>query len=334
MRSKEVHLLERPQGLPVPAQFGIVETVVAEPAAGELLVENIYMSVDPAMRPRLAGQTPLNEAMAGGAIGRVLKSRHAGFKEGEHVQSMQGFRQYFVSDGKGLSKLDADGLPLAAYMSVLGLTGLTAYGGLLVTAALKEGENVFVSAAAGAVGSVAAQIAKIKGCYVIGSAGSDDKCRWLKEDLRLDAVINYKKETLRTALKSAAPRGIDVYFDNVGGEHLNAALPRMNAHGRIAVCGMISAYNNFGAISEPVTTLSNMIYNRLTMKGFVVFDFEPLQARFLADMKRWLKDGRIQYRTTVLQGIEQAPAALIGLFNGANTGKMLVQVAKDLEEPV
>jgi len=329
MRSKEVHLLERPQGLPTLAQFKIVETDVPDPAAGELLVENIYMSVDPAMRPRLAGQTPLNEAMSGGAIGRVLKSRHASYEEGDVVQSMQGFRQYFVSEGKGLSKLDAGGMPLAAHMSVLGLTGLTAYGGLLVTASLKEGENVFVSAAAGSVGSVAVQIAKIKGCYVIGSAGSDDKCRWLKEELGLDAVINYKREALRTALKSAAPRGIDVYFDNVGGEHLNAALPRMNALGRIAVCGMISAYNNFGAISEPVTTLSNMIYNRLTMKGFVFYEFEPLRAQFLTDMKRWLDEGRIQYRSTILQGIEQAPAALIGLFNGTNTGKMLVQLAED-----
>jgi NADPH-dependent curcumin reductase CurA len=329
MRSKEVHLLERPQGLPVPAQFGIVESELAEPAAGQLLVENIYMSVDPAMRPRLAAQTPLNEAMAGGAIGRVLASRHSSFKEGDYVESMQGFRQYFLSEGKGLSKLDPDGMPLVAYMSLLGLTGLTAYGGLLVTAGLKDGENVFVSAAAGAVGSVASQIAKIKGCYVIGSAGSDDKCRWLKEELGLDAVINYKKQELRTALKAAAPRGIDVYFDNVGGEHLNAALPRMNALGRIAVCGMISAYNNFGAISEPVTTLSNMIYNRLTMRGFVFYEFEPLRGQFLADMKRWLKEGRIHYRTTVLQGIEQAPTALIGLFSGANTGKMLVQLSKD-----
>jgi NADPH-dependent curcumin reductase CurA len=220
-------------------------------------------------------------------------------------------------------------LPLTAYMSVLGLTGFTAWGGLLVTAQLKEGENVFVSAAAGAVGSVAAQIAKIKGCYVIGSAGSDDKCHWLKDELGLDAVINYKREQLRNALKHAAPKGIDVYFENVGGEHLNAALPRMNPLGRIAVCGMISAYNNFGAISEPVTTLSNMIYNRITMKGFVVYEFEPLRAQFLADMKQWLREGRMKYRVTVLEGIEQAPEALIGLFTGLNTGKMLVKLAKE-----
>jgi len=329
MRSKEVHLLERPQGVPTLGQFGIVETDVLDPDAGELLVENIYMSVDPAMRPRLAGQTPLNKAMLGGAIGRVLKSRHPGYADGDLVESMHGFRQYYVSAGEGLSKLDPDGMPLAAYMSVLGLTGLTAYGGLLVIGAVKQGENVFVSAAAGAVGSIAAQIAKIRGCYVIGSAGSDEKCRWLKEEIKLDAAINYKTQELRTALKAAAPRGIDVYFDNVGGEHLNAALPRMNPLGRIAVCGMISAYNNFGAISQPVTTLSNMIYNRLTMRGFVFYEFEPLRAQFLADMKGWLQEGLIHYRSTVLQGIEQAPAALIGLFNGANTGKMLVQLAKE-----
>ncbi|HMI73602.1 MAG TPA: NADP-dependent oxidoreductase [Steroidobacteraceae bacterium] len=329
MRSREVHLIERPQGLPLPAQFRIVETDVADPAEGQLLVQNIYMSVDPAMRPRLSGPTALNEAMMGGTIGRVLKSRNAAFQEGDHVESMNGFREYFVSDGKGLSKLDADGMPLVAYMSVLGLTGLTAYGGLLVIGALKDGENVFVSAAAGAVGSVAAQIAKIKGCYVIGSAGSDEKCRWLKEDLGLDVAINYKTGELRASLKAAAPKGIDVYFENVGGEHLNAALPRMNALGRIAVCGMISAYNNFGAVSEPVTTLSNMIYNRVMMRGFVFYEFESKRAKFLEDMKGWIKQGRMKYRTTIVQGIEQAPTALIGLFTGANTGKMVVQLAKD-----
>ena len=329
MRSREVHLVERPQGLPVPAQFRVVETGTADPAEGQLLVENIYMSVDPAMRPRLAGPTALNEAMMGGAIGRVLESRNAAFREGEYVESMNGFREYYISDGKGLSKLDPGGMPLVAYMSVLGLTGLTAYGGLLVIGALKDGENVFVSAAAGAVGSVAAQIAKIKGCYVIGSAGTDEKCRWLKDELGLDAVINYKNGDLRTALKAAAPKGIDVYFENVGGEHLNAALPRMNALGRIAVCGMISAYNNFGAVSEPVTTLSNMIYNRVTMRGFVFYEFESKRAQFLNDMKGWIRQGRMQYRTTILQGIEQAPAALIGLFTGANTGKMVVQLANE-----
>jgi hypothetical protein len=328
MQSREVHLVERPQGLPTPEQFRIVETIVPDPDEGQVLVENIYMSVDPAMRPRLAGPTALNEPMIGGTIGRIVKSRNAAFKEGDHVESMQGFREYFLSDGKGLTLLDADGMPLVAYMSVLGLTGLTAYGGLLGIGALKDGENVFVSAAAGAVGSVAAQIAKIKGCYVIGSAGSDEKCRWLKEELGLDVAINYKTGELRTSLKAAAPKGIDVYFENVGGEHLNAALPRMNALGRIAVCGMISAYNNFGAVSEPVTTLSNIIYNRVMIRGFVYYEFESKRPQFLEDMKDWIRQGRLKYRTTILQGIDQAPVALIGLFTGANTGKMVVQLAK------
>jgi NADPH-dependent curcumin reductase CurA len=329
MKNREVHLVDRPSAMPMTEHFRLVETDIADPADGQVLVENIYMSVDPAMRPRLAGQQALNVAMMGGAIGRVLKSRHASLKEGDAVESMNGFRQYFISETKGLTKLNADGMPLVAYMSVLGLTGLTAYGGLLVIGALKDGENVFVSAAAGAVGSIAAQIAKIKGCYVIGSAGSDEKCRWLKEELGLDAAINYKSGELRHALKAVAPKGIDVYFDNVGGEHLNAALPRMNALGRIAVCGMISAYNNFGAVSEPVTTLSNIIYNRVNIRGFVFYEFEAKRAQFLSDMKGWIRDGRIKYRTTILDGIEAAPNALIGLFTGANTGKMVVQLAKE-----
>lgn len=327
--SREVHLIERPQGLPSTAQFRIVETDVPDPNDGEVLVQNIYMSVDPAMRPRLAGQTSLNAPIESGAIGRVVKSRQPGFAEGSFVRSPCGFREYFLSDGRNLSKLDPEGLPLTAYMSVLGTTGLTAYGGLLVIGALKDGENVFVSAAAGAVGSVAVQIAKIKGCYVIGSAGSDEKCAWLKDEVGADVAINYKTQTLRQALKEAAPNGIDVYFENVGGEHLNAALPRMNALGRIPVCGMISAYNNFGAISEPVTTLSNMIYNRLTMRGFVVYEFESLRPRFMADMKQWLREGRMKYRETIMEGIDRAPEALIGLFEGANTGKMLVRLAPE-----
>jgi NADPH-dependent curcumin reductase CurA len=331
--SREVHLIERPQGLPVPNQFVIVTTQVPDPKEGEFVVKNLYMSVDPAMRPRLAGQTELNAPIIGGAIGRVVQSRNSDYKEGDYVTSLCGFRENFVTDGKNkndaVRKLDPDDMPLTAYMSVLGTTGLTAYGGLLVTGALKDGENVFVSAAAGAVGSVAAQIAKIKGCYVIGSAGSDRKCAWLKDELGLDAVINYKTQDLRKALKQAAPKGIDVYFENVGGAHLDAALPRMNPLGRIPVCGMISAYNNFGSISEPVTTLSNMIYNRIRMEGFVVYYFEHLRAQFLADMKRWIKEGKLKYRETIVDGIEHAPDALIGLFTGENTGKMIVRLAAE-----
>lgn len=320
-------MIERPPGIPTTSHFKVVKTEVGDPVDGLVLVQNLYMSVDPAMRPRLAGQTALNAPIESGALGRVVQSKNAAFREGEYVQSLCGFREFFLSDGKNLAKLDPDGMPVTAYMGPLGVTGLTAYGGLLHTGALKDGETVFVSAAAGAVGSIVAQIAKIKGCYVIASAGSDDKCAWLKNELGVDVAINYKTQVLRKALKDAAPKGIDVYFDNVGGEHLNAALPRMNVRGRIPVCGMISAYNTAGAISEPVTTLSNMIYNRIRMEGFVVYDFDALKPQFLADMKRWIKSGKIKYRETIVEGIDHAPDALIGLFTGANTGKMLVKLA-------
>ena len=204
-----------------------------------------------------------------------------------------------------------------------------AYGGLLEIGKLQKGEQVFVSTAAGAVGSIAVQVAKLRGCYVIGSTGSDEKCRWLTDELGVDAVINYKAEPIRTALKQKAPNGIDVYFDNVGGDHLDAALPRMNPLGRIPVCGMISAYNSAGAISAPVTTLSNIIYNRVTIRGFVGADFMHLHDQFTSEMEGWLKDGRVKYRETIYEGIESSPAALIGMFNGENIGKTMVRVRGD-----
>ena len=327
--NREVHLIERPDALPTEGQFRIVETEVADPTEGEVLVRNVYMSVDPAMRPPLTnGQTPLDKTMGAGAIGKVIASRHSDFEEGQYVQHRFGFREYFVSDGNGLSVLDPTLGPLTCYLHVFGGTGFTAYGGLLEVGQLKDGENVFVSAAAGAVGSVACQIAKIKDCYVIGSAGSDEKCEWLKE-IGVDAAINYKKEPIRKSLKAAATNGIDVYFDNVGGDHLDAALPRMNLLGRIPICGMISAYNNFGSISDGVTMLANMIYGRITMRGFVAPDFMHVREQFLADMSQWVSDGRMQYRETILEGIENAPKALIGLFTGLNIGKMLVKLSDE-----
>ena len=325
---REIHLIERPEGLPTEDHFSIVETDVGDPADGEILIRNQIMSVDPAMRPRLSnGQQPLNTPMWAGAIGVVAASRHPGFKEGDTVQHQQGFRELTLSDGEGVSTLDPGDLPATLYLHVLGGTGLTAYGGLLVTGELKDRENVFVSAAAGAVGSVAMQIAKIKDCYTIGSAGSESKCEWLKNELGADAAINYREGSLRKNLKAAAPDGIDVYFENVGGEHLDAALPRMNPLGRIPVCGMISAYNTHGSRSAGVTTLSNMIYNRITMKGFVVYEFNEMRQQFLSDMVGWIKDGRMKYHETIFEGIENAPKALIGLFTGENTGKMLVKLA-------
>jgi hypothetical protein len=324
-KSREIHLAKRPSGAPKPDDFALVERDVADAADGEVLIENLYMSVDPAMRPRLTAGQALNEAMMGGALGRVVQSKHPDFQVGDLVTHRQGFREYLTSDGKGLTKLAPDpDLPLTAHMHVLGMTGFTAYGGLLHIGKLKEGEQVFVSTAAGAVGSVAAQIAKLKNCYVVGSTGAEDKAAWLRDEVGLDAVINYKKEPIRQALEAATPKGLDVYFDNVGGDHLEAALRRMNTLGRIPVCGFISGYNSG---HSSVSNLSNIIYSRVTLRGFVGTDFMDAYPDFQRDMRGWLKDGRIKYQETVMEGIAAAPEALIGLMAGQNTGKMLVKLA-------
>jgi len=325
-KSRQVHLATRPDGLPKHDDFKIVDTVLPDIADGQVLVKQLYMSVDPYMRPRLSNDFELNQVMPGGAIGRVVQSRNANFAEGDVVNNLQGFREYAVSNGMDIRKLAPQpGVPLSAYMSVLGATGFIAYGGLLEIGKLKDGEQVFVSTAAGAVGSVAAQIAKIKGCYVIGSTGSDDKAAWLRE-IGLDAVINYKKTPIQDALKAAAPRGIDVYFDNVGGDHLDAALACMNSLGRVAVCGMISGYNEPGTRTA-VRNLSNIIYGRINLRGFVVMDFVHLREQFNRDMAEWMKSGKLKWKDTVLSGIEQAPAAMVGLMRGENTGKMLVKLS-------
>lgn len=323
--SREIHLVRRPEGMPSPKDFALVEASAPDARDGEVLVQNLYMSVDPAMRPRLTAGQALNEAMMGGALGRVVQSRSDAFAVGDLVSNRQGFREYFVSDGKGLTKLNPDpDLPLTVHMHALGMTGFTAYGGLLFIGQLKEGEQVFVSTAAGAVGSVAAQIAKIKDCYVVGSTGAEDKAAWLRGEVGLDAVINYKETPIRQALEEATPKGLDVYFDNVGGDHLEAALRRMNTLGRIPVCGMISGYNSG---QSPVRNLSNIIYSRVMLRGFVGTDFMHLYGDFQRDMAAWLKAGRVKYQETVLQGIAEAPAALIGLMEGRNSGKMLVKLA-------
>lgn len=325
--NREIHLVKAPDGMPTPANFALVETALS-PTDDQILVQNLIMSVDPAMRPALSnGQTKVGAVMPGGAIGRVLHSTNPDFPEGCHVLHRSGFREYHLSNGKDLRIVQTDGEPLSTHLHVLGGTGLTAYGGLLVTGALQDNENVFVSAAAGAVGSVVCQIAKIKGCRVAASCGSDEKVAYLQEQLGVDYAFNYKTQDIRKALRQGLPDGIDVYFENVGGAHLDAACGQMRPLGRIPVCGMISAYNNKGARSEGVTTLSNMIYNRVTMKGFVVYEFEHLREQFLQDMRGWIAAGSMQYNETFMHGIEQAPNALIGLLEGQNTGKMLVRLA-------
>jgi NADPH-dependent curcumin reductase CurA len=326
--SRQVHLVRRPEGLPRVEDFDVVPLALGDLEPGQMLIRNHYLSLDPAMRPRLSnGVTAIGEAITGAALGTVTATRHTEFREGDLVEHRLGFRDYALSNGDNVQRVVLGGEPMTAHLGVLGVNGLTAYAGLLEVGRLAAGECVFVSAAAGAVGSIAVQIAKLKGCRVIGSAGSDAKCAWLRDVAGVDVAINYRSGVLRKLLKAAAPDGIDVYFDNVGGEHLNACLPRMRMRGRIVVCGMISTYNNDGAISECVNTLANMMYNRLTMTGFIVWDHVHLRERFLSDMRGWIAQGQVRWEETVYEGLENAPAALIGLFTGQNLGKMLVRIS-------
>jgi NADPH-dependent curcumin reductase CurA len=327
-KSRAVHLVARPEGVPKPTDFALVEYDVAGPAEGEVFVENLYMSVDPAMRPRLTAGYELDEPMSGSAIGRVMQSRTAGLAEGDLVMNRFGFRESFVSRPEGLQLIEpVEDLPVTVHLHALGGTGFTAYGGILKIAALKPEDKVFVSTAAGAVGSAAAQIAKIKGCWVVGSTGSAEKARWLSEVVGLDAVVNYHETPIRRALHDVAPEGIDVYFDNVGGDHLDAALAVMHTLGRVAVCGMISGYNEPGARTV-VRNLANIIYGRITIRGFTAADYPELRADFQQDMTSWLRQGQLKYQETILEGIDAAPRALIGLFEGLNTGKMLVKLGE------
>jgi len=327
--SKEIHLKSRPAGVPVADNFKLVETTIPDPGHGELLVENIFMSVDPYMRGRMREEWPIDSVLMGGAVGRVVASNNPDFTVGDHVSNQLGWREYFISNGQGLGTIDASLAPLSTYLGVMGMPGLTAYGGLLVTAELKDGESVFVSAASGAVGSVVGQIAKIKGCTVIGSAGSGDKVIQLVDEFGFDHAFNYKSDDPLTELRKGAPEGIDVYFENVGGMQLEAALTHMRPYGRIPICGMISHYNDDATASPGPRNLTETIYKFITLRGFVVTAFFGKQDQFIDDMSSWIRSGQMKYHETILQGIEKAPEAFIGLFSGSNNGKMLVKISDD-----
>ena len=332
--NRSVHLASRPVGWPTPENFRLVEEPVPEPGAGQVLVRNVYISVDPYMRGRMndvKSYTPpfaVGEPMTGGAIGRVERSNHPDFAPGDHVSSQLGWREWFVSDGRGLQKVDADAAPLPAYLGALGGTGFTAYVGLLDIGQPQPGETVFVSGAAGATGSVAGQIAKIVGCRVIGSAGSDEKVRWLTDELGFDAAINYRTQDIDAALGEACPDGINIYFDNVGGDHLEAALNHMADFGRIVACGAISRYNEAELPPGP-RNLGNVVRQRLRIQGFIVSDHAARNADFRRDMSQWLREGKVKHRETIVDGIEHAADAFLGLLRGENMGKMLVRLAPE-----
>lgn len=331
--SREWHLVARPTGWPEPADFALREAAVAEPGPGQILVRNLVMSVDPYMRGRMndaKSYVPpfqLDAPMDGGAVGEVVASKADGIAAGDHVLHALGWREYAVLDGRHATKVDPAAAPLSTYLGVLGMPGLTAYAGLLEVASFQEGDAVFVSGAAGAVGSQVGQIAKLKGASrVIGSAGSDEKVRVLVEEYGFDAAFNYKHGPVREQLKKAAPDGIDVYFDNVGGEHLEAAIGSLNVHGRVAVCGMISQYNATEPTPAP-RNLAMVIGKRLRIQGMLVNDHKALQSQFVEEVGGWVRSGELKYRETVVEGIDQAAEAFLGLMRGENTGKMIVKLA-------
>ena len=329
MQSREIRLHRRPVGMPQPEDFELATVEVPAPEDGQVQVQNLCMSVDPYMRGRMIDRksyTPpfqVGEPLNGGAIGRVVASADPDHQVGEHVSHRYGWREAFTCPGKELQGLGELTAPASAYLGAIGMPGMTAYVGLLEVGALKDGETVFVSGAAGAVGSIVGQIAKLHDCRVLGSAGSAEKVSWLTDDLGFDYAFNYHDGSILDHLREGAPDGIDVYFDNVGGEHLQSALTCMRPEGRIPLCGAISMYN----ATEPVPGPNNLtmaIGLSLTLRGFIVSNFSHLAQQFRQEMEEWVTNGTIKYRETIVEGIEKAPEAFIGLFTGANTGKMVV----------
>ena len=331
-KAHEIRLKSRPVGLPAAENFELAEVALAEPGPGEVLVRNLWMSVDPYMRGRMYDRPSyvppfqIGEALAGGAVGRIEKSNDPNLKPGDLVESMMGWRDAFVGFGAAVQKLPQENVPPQAYLGVLGMPGLTAYSGLARIGEPKTGETVFVSGAAGAVGAVVCQIAKLRGCKVVASAGSDAKLAWLKS-VGVDEGVNYKTcGNLLKAVQTAAPNGIDIYFDNVGGDHLEVALEVARPFARFIECGMISAYNDTELKPGP----RNIIYvvgKSIKMQGFIVMNYWDMREQFRAEMTQWIKDGAIKWEETVENGIANAPKAFLNLFTGANTGKMLVKLA-------
>lgn len=330
--SHEWHLLQRPVGWPKPEDFALVEVPMPVPGEGQVLVRNEYLSVDPYMRGRMSAAKSysapfgLGEPMEGGAVGVVVASDVDGIEPGDHLLHFLGWREYAAVDAGKAVKVDPDAAPLSTYLGVLGMTGLTAYAGLLRTAGFKEGDAVFVSGAAGAVGSQVGQLAKLKGASrVIGSAGSAEKVRLLVDEYGFDAAFNYKDGPVGEQLREAAPDGIDVYFDNVGGDHLQAAIAELNLHGRIAICGAISVYNNTEPAPGP-NNLTRLIQTRGRIEGFLVGDHYDLQPEFVREIAPLVASGKLKYRETIADGIQNTLEAFLGVLRGDNTGKMIVKL--------
>jgi NADPH-dependent curcumin reductase CurA len=326
-------LAARPEGLIKETDFTWTEQPVPDLQDGQILVRNLYLSLDPtmrgwAMRDTYLPAVPIGDVMRGGTIGVVEESRNPNFKEGDHVSGFLGWQEYAISDGKGINVmtvLSNLGVPLTAHFGLFGHIGMTAYFGLLDIGKPQPGETLVVSAAAGAVGSLVGQIGKIKGCHVVGIAGADDKCDWIVNDLGFDAAINYKTESVATKLREYCPNGIDIDFENVGGEIMDAVLAQINLRARIVLCGLISGYNATEPVPGPYN-FANILTKRARVEGFIVMDYASRAAECMTELGQWLMQGKIKYRIDEVDGLKQAPMALNRLFDGSNIGKLVVKI--------
>ncbi len=333
--NKQWLLASRPVGMIKESDFSWREASVPEVGEGEVLARIVYLSLDPTNRGwvrETASYLPpvrIGDVMRGSALAVVEESRHPGFKPGDLVQGLLGWQLYALDKGERFQKTPrVPGLPMTAYMAVFGAIGLTAYYGLLDVARPKAGETLVVTAAAGAVGSLVGQIGKIQGCRVVGIAGSDDKCQWLTGELGFDAAINYKKEVVRAALRKHCPNGIDVVFENVGGEIFDTILGLINNYARVALCGLISQYNATAPVAGPYNFV-NILVRRARLQGFIVLDYLDRAGEAFAELGKWVAQGRLKYRVDLVEGLENAPKAVNRLFEGANTGKLILKVSDE-----
>jgi NADPH-dependent curcumin reductase CurA len=330
----QFRLAARPVGMPKDSDWKLSEEPVRELADGEIMIRILYISLDPAMRgwmnDRKSYIAPvgIGEVMRAGAAGRIIKSRNPKFAVGDHVVGPLGVQEYAVSDGKGLVRVDTGRGPLPVYLSALGMTGMTAYFGLLDIGKPNTGDTVVVSGAAGAVGAVVGQIAKIKGCRVVGIAGGKVKCDYIVKELGFDAAIDYTSDDVKAALAQHCPKGVDIYFDNVGGDILDAALARLALHARVVICGAISQYNSTAPVKGPANYYS-LLVNRASMTGMIVFDYADRYRDAARDLAGWMAEGRLKSREDIVAGFEKFPDALRMLFKGENLGKLLLKVADE-----
>jgi NADPH-dependent curcumin reductase len=329
----QFRLAARPVGMPKRSDWDYTEEPVREPGLGEFLVKVLQVSLDPAMRVWINATrsymppVALGEVMRALAAGRVIESKNPNFAVGDHVYGAFGVQEYALSNGQGVNKVDTRLAPLPKYLSVLGMPGMTAYFGFLDTGAPQPGNTVVVSAAAGAVGSVVGQIAKIKRCRTVGIAGGAQKCQYITSELGFDAAIDYKSEDVIASLRKHCPKGIDVYFDNVGGDILDAVLAQISMGARIVICGAISQYNNTATVRGPSNYLS-LLMNRATMKGMLVLDFVDRYPQAAREMAGWMAAGKLKSREDIVEGLQNFPEALLKLFTGENFGKLILKVAE------